>query len=248
MTSPRLRYRRLMHALDNHGAVGVLKRVLRRSPQAIQPARASVPEIHPFDLAQAVDTSGHIHGEALATGGASDLYNTAYWAISPSTMNQAFAALPEEIVPTQFTFVDLGCGKGRALLLAAQYGFSKVLGVELSPELAAVARANTGTHANVEVRAQDAVTVEYPRGPLVIFFYHPFLAPVLLRVLKGLLAQQAAAPRPLYLLFANPSYDRLIARFPLALVWSYAFTLSEEDAAADRHGITEERYVLYRAR
>ncbi len=248
MRLPILSYRRLLHAIDNHGVGGVLKRILLRRTQTIQPASPSIPEIHPFDLAHGVDTSGHIPGEALITGSSADLYNTAYWGISPSTLSQAFAALPAEITPPRFTFVDLGCGKGRALLLAAQYGFSQVLGVELSPELAAVARANTAQCANVEVRAQDAVSVKYPQEPLLLFLYHPFLAPLLRRVLQHLLAQQAAAPRPMYLLFANPSYDRLIARFPLDRVWSYTFALSAEDVAADRHGITEERYILYRLR
>ncbi len=248
MPTPALIYRRLLHAVDNYGAMGVLGRVLRGRPQAIEPAARPIPETHPFDLAYGTDTSGHIHGERLATGAASDLYNTAYWAISPSTLHQALAALPAEVIPAGFTFVDLGCGKGRALLIAAQHGFGHVLGVELAPELAASARANTLACPAIEVRTQDAVTVEYPRTPLVVFLYHPFLAPVLRRVLRNLLAQRTASSGPLYLLFANPSYDRLLARFPLDILWRQTFPLSAEDAAADRHGITEERYLLYRAR
>ncbi|MBZ5489392.1 MAG: class I SAM-dependent methyltransferase [Acidobacteriia bacterium] len=41
-----------------------------------------------------------------------------------------------------FTFIDLGSGKGRALLMAAQYGFKRIIGVEFMPELHRVAQEN----------------------------------------------------------------------------------------------------------
>jgi SAM-dependent methyltransferase len=232
-----LLYRRLLHALDNHGLRGLL-----RKPPAPTPGTAYAPNApHPFDLAHAVDTSGHIPGEALASGSPADLYNTAYWAISPSTLRQAFAALP--FAPAEYTFVDLGCGKGRALLLAAQQGFGRILGVELSPQLAVIARANTALHLTTEVRTQDAAHLTLPHGPLLIFLYHPFLPPLLRRVLKNLLAQQDS--RPLYILFANPLSPRLLKR--LTPVWTRDFDLSPEDRAADRHGLLFERYTLYQA-
>ncbi len=232
-----LLYRRLLHTLDNHGLHGLL----RKPPEPI-PGAAYAPDApHPFDLAHHVDTSGHIPGEALPTGSSADLYNTAYWAISPSTLRQAFAALPFD--PALYTFVDLGCGKGRALLLAAQHGFRAVLGVELSPALAGIARANTAPHPNIQVLTQNAAQAALPNGPLLVFLYHPFLPALLRRVLTNLLAQQRA--EPIYLLFANPPTPRLLARF--TPVWTRDFDLSPEDRAADRHGLFFERYALYQA-
>jgi SAM-dependent methyltransferase len=232
-----LLYRRILHALDNHGLRGLV-----RPPPAPTPGAAYAPDTpHPFDLEHNVDTSGHIPGEALATGSTSDLYNTAYWAISPSTLRQAFAALPFD--PAEYTFVDLGCGKGRALLLAAQQGFGRILGVELSPQLAVIARANTAPYPAIEVRTQNAAQITLPDGPVLVFLYHPFLPPLLRRVLKNLLAQQDS--RPLYILFANPLSPRLLKR--LTPVWTRDFDLSPEDRAADRHGLLFERYTLYQA-
>ena len=234
--------RRLLHTLDNHGIRGLFHK-----PEAPPPGAAYAPDTaHPFDLAHSVDTSGFHTGEALATGTPADLYNTAYWAISPSTLAQAFARLPFN--PTPFTFVDLGCGKGRALLLAAQHGFSQILGVEISPALAEIARTNTAAQTNIEIRTQDAAEVLYPETPLLLFLYHPFLAPLLRRVLQNIVRHHAQSPQELYILFANPTYARVFARFPtLVEQWNESFALSLEDAAADRHGITQERYVLYRA-
>ena len=145
-----------------------------------------------------------------------------------------------------FTFIDLGCGKGRALLAASDLGFSQILGIEISPRLATIARTNTARHPAVTVLTQDATTVVYPTAPLLIFLYHPFLAPVLRRTLTNLLRQTSGSTRPIYILFANPSYDRLLNRFPrLTLLWTHTFPLSPEDASADRHGLTGERYTLY---
>ena len=207
-------------------------------------APTSVP--HPFDVQHGTDTSGWIPGEALPSGSPADLYNTAYWAISPSTLRQALARLPLE--PAGYTFVDLGCGKGRALLLAAEFGFGRVTGVELSPQLATIARANTVSHNNIDIEQGDAATFVYPPGPLLVFFYHPFLAPLQTRVLANLERQLRASPRPCYVLNANPGYPRVYARFQyLELVWNDLLALLPEDAAHDRHGVTREPYSLFRS-
>ncbi|ADW70654.1 class I SAM-dependent methyltransferase [Granulicella tundricola] len=238
----RLLYRLLLHAIDNHGLRGTILRAIRPPRQSTAAPEPSSPEVHPFDQRHHTDTSGYVPGEALATGTPADLYNTAYYAISPSTLTQAIAALP--ISPTQYTFVDLGCGKGRALLIAAHQNFRHIAGIELSPTLAASARTNTTTHPNITIQTADAATVLYPPGPLVVFFYHPFLAPLLRKVLTNLTDQ--SNNRDIYLLSANPGYPKVFARFPmLEQQWTKDFTLSEEDASADRHGILFERYTLW---
>ena len=88
----------------------------------------------------------------------------------------------------------------------------------------------------------DATTVPLPETPLFVFLYHPFLAPVLRRVLQHLAHSLAIHPRPAYLLYANPNYFDTLADFPwLEPMWDAPLTLSAEDAAVDRHGITYER-------
>ena len=234
--------RRLLHTFDDYGLRGV-GRLLAGRPQPHPPFHEPrVP--HPFDLARATDTGGHIPGERLTPA---NLYNTAYYAISPSSLTRALELFPEP--HDSFHFVDLGCGKGRALLVAAQCPFAHILGVELSAELCAVARANTASDPRIDIQQVDAATVTYPDGPLLVFLYHPFLAPMLRRVLVNLEQQRRLSPHPTYLLYANCRYEKTMVRFPsLQAVWDYSIPLSEEDAAADRHRITEERFTLYRAR
>ncbi len=243
-------YRKLLHAVDNHGALGLAKRALgkltRRTEPDAAPAFHESDTPHPFDLAHHVDTSGHIPGEQLGANTPSDLYNTAYYGISPSSLTHALSLLPE--AATGFAFVDLGCGKGRALLVAAQFPFAQILGVELSADLCLVAAENCKAEPRIAIQQHDAATVTFPDTPLVVYFYHPFLKPVLRRVLANLQNQRQNSPHPTYLLYANCRYEKVMATFPfLKQVWDYNIPLSPEDAAADRHGTTEERYTLYRA-
>jgi SAM-dependent methyltransferase len=240
-------YRRLLHAIDNHGIRGLFERALRKVRRRPDPGPVfnESAEPHPFDRRHATDTSGHIPGEQLAGGTPSDLYTTAYYGIAPSALTQALELLPDP--HDGFDFVDLGCGKGRALLVAAQFPFRSIFGVELSPELCEVARANTASDPRIAIEQQDAATAHYPDGPLIVYLYHPFLRPVLRRVLANLERRRLAVEHPTYLLYANCRYEDVMARFPLlSVVWDYSIPLSAEDATADRHGIAHERFTLYR--
>ncbi len=244
--TPLLRYRRLIHSIDHHGLRGAIRQALRLAPRSANPGvvrEESGP--HPFDRAHQVDTSGLVRGETIDSGSLSDLYITGYYGISPSTLEQALERLPEPV--DAYTFVDLGCGKGRALLVAAKSPFRRLVGVEISPELAQIAQANTSREARISVEQGDAARFSFPAEPLVIFLYHPFLPPVLRKVLRNLKQARAGSPHPTFLLYANPAYQRVIAKFPfLKLVWHHRLALSLEDAAVDLHGIVDEPYALYR--
>ena len=247
VVTPLLLYRRLLHGIDHHGVRGALRQALRvASGSADTGAVRGEFAPHPFDQAHQVDTSGLVRGEDIDSGSLSDLYITAYYGISPSSLRQALALLPDPA--DTYTFVDLGCGKGRALMVAAELPFRRLVGVEISPELARIAQANTAREPRIHVEQGDAATFAFPHEPLVIFLYHPFLPPVLKKVLRNLEQARAASAGPIFLLYANPAYQRVIARFPfLQLIWHRRLALSLEDAAVDRHGIVDEPYALYRA-
>lgn len=101
---------------------------------------------------------------------------------------------PEETAKA--TFVDLGCGKGRVLLLAAQRPFARVVGVELDPRLVAVAERNVAawsvSHGLTPpaVVWADAAEVPLQGDPLVLYLYNPFPAEVLDRVLRRFRGRQ----------------------------------------------------------
>ena len=98
--------------------------------------------VHPFDERFSVDTSGLIY--ELASGHHHDAYNNGYFAVAPSVFHAVMQTMQEQLHLDfeRFSFVDVGSGKGRALLLASDYPFREIIGIELSHELERIARAN----------------------------------------------------------------------------------------------------------
>jgi SAM-dependent methyltransferase len=151
---------------------------------------------HPFDLEFGVRTSGLIAGRHLKSGHRHDRHNTAYYGVAPSVFHEMLVrwrrtrpAAPID----EFTFVDLGAGMGRAVLLAAEYPFREVVGVEVHPTLARIARKNAAVwraagrvRAPIRMVCRDAVEFRFPAGPCVVFLFNPFGAAVLRKLLLKL--------------------------------------------------------------
>ena len=92
---------------------------------------------------------------------------------------------------TETTFVDVGSGKGRVLIVAAMYAFKRIIGVEYSPALAAICRNNLqklSITEKCEVIVGDAADFKFPDGNLLVFLYNPFDGVILNRVLRHLAA------------------------------------------------------------
>jgi SAM-dependent methyltransferase len=123
----------------------------------------------------------------------------------------------------EFTFVDLGSGKGRVLLMAAQYGFKRIIGIEFMPEWHRVAQENIRKFTSaaaagsrplppIETICMDARDFDFPPGPLVVYLFNPFPEPVLAAVLDRLRGSMEKSPRPLLLAYRFPEFDSLIQK------------------------------------
>ena len=164
---------------------------------------------------QRFDAQHHVTTEALVFLGELDPeaigpsleFATHY---EPAPVGQAEALLDASpLDPKRSTFVDLGAGMGRVVLLAARRPFRAVLGVEISPALVEIARENlVGARdplrgaRDVKIVRADAREYCFPRGDLVVFLYNPFRGPVLDDVLVNLRA--ARERRDIVLLYHTP--------------------------------------------
>ncbi len=254
--------RRARHWIANRGWRGFLGEVWYRARLKLQgkpvPGRENGSNArHPFDVAYGVDTGGLVWGEALERPRGDDAayWATGYYGISPSAFTAAMERLDLEW--SRFTFVDVGCGKGRGMLLALRFPFRWVLGVELSPALAGVASRNLEVFAApwrqrsvpAEAVAGDAAEFALPDGPLVLFMYHPFAAPVMKRFLAHVLEAVRAEVREVYVLYANPELEALVAGTPgFEMLWKQLFSLTAEEGAADRFGSYGEVFAAFRVR
>jgi predicted RNA methylase len=125
--------------------------------------------------------------------------------------------------PREYAFVDLGCGKGRTLFLAADNGFSPVIGVELDPRLSGIARSNGYAHAAAAGLNEPAVTVvnndaadfPFPPVPTVVFLFNPFGADTLRAVLTNLETSLTNSPRPLVIAYFHAVHRDVLDTIPM---------------------------------
>jgi len=239
--------RHVFRSLGKYGFKGAFKVFFRKAPASPQDSTTEQP--HPFDLLHGTDTGGPMSGAYYSAISLSSIYTTGYVGATPSALTQALSALL--LRQEDFTFVDVGCGKGRALLIAARFPFRHLVGVELSSELCDTARANVAANPDLASRItilnEDATRVVYPEGPLLLFLANPFLAPILRRALQNIERQLRPSPRPTWLLYEmNPHYEDVLDSFPfLKEISDTTYPFSEEDAAFDPMSRTEESFTLY---
>ncbi|MGC2743011.1 MAG: hypothetical protein WA672_07470 [Candidatus Angelobacter sp.] len=151
-----------------------------------------------YDFDRMVDTTrANVSFRAQLTAA---LSGHQYFPTEPWLFEQIMQALPIDF--QEFTFVDLGSGKGRVLLMAAPYGFKRIVGVEFMPEWHRIAVENIGKFAIeqksfveqaiiaeqkpasvIESLCKDARDFDLPAGPLVVYLFNPFPEPVLAAVL-----------------------------------------------------------------
>lgn len=254
--------RRTRHWIANRGFAGTLAESFRRVPIVFRRLQSRFceeaqlmpprPAAHPFDVRHGVDTSGLIWGEDLKSPHPDTYWASGYYAISPAVFWKAMDRL--NLPWERFTFIDVGCGKGRALLLAQRYRFRHLVGLEISPELANIAQENQKKfHASwnlasqVEILQCDAAEFVWPAEPSVLFLYHPFARPVMMRLLKNLSKSLRAHPPEIYLVYANPElHDAILKAGFLVKLWDDYFDVAEEDLTADFFGEHREHITAYR--
>jgi SAM-dependent methyltransferase len=245
------RFRRSVAQGGLRSAVGhVAWRLTHPAPVAApEPDHPSEP--HPFDVAAGVDTSGVIHGSALAAGHPHDAYIVAYYGSAPSLFRAAmerWKQTPAVRPVSEYTFVDIGCGKGRALMMASEMGFRECVGVELIEDLAMAGRANlehfaaTGrARSPMRIVRADALELEYPQTPCLVFLFNPFTGRMLTRLLKKIATVFRDRPGEVEIVYLNSRYrDELIAEPGFEMLWEEALEMTDEEERLDREYMGEK--------
>ena len=154
--------------------------------------------------------------------------------------------------PVEHTvFLDIGAGKGRAMLLASQFPFLRVEGVELNADLARIANANISLwHNDLQANAlsplilhhADATTHPLPSEPVLAFLFHPFELPILRRFLRHVEQSISHNPRPFDLLYVNAEHDSYLDHHPaFTRLWTGLVPMSPADHAADMAAIAQQK-------
>jgi predicted RNA methylase len=116
----------------------------------------------------------------------------------------------------KFVFIDFGCGKGKALLLASELPFKRIIGIELSSELIRVAEDNLRSYLGrrgkcdrVQLACMDASEFQIPGEPAIYYFCNPFGTVVMRKILENIRLSLAAVPREVFVVYLNPELQSL---------------------------------------
>jgi SAM-dependent methyltransferase len=207
---------------------------------------------HPFDRTHGTDTSGFASANELPRSEHAPnapYWGSHYWGSQPSFVRSAIAALPSQ---QTFTFIDLGCGKGRTLLVASEFHFRDIVGVELSPTLAKIARKNAQIiktrfpgRTGIVIKEGDASAFEIPSGNIVVYLYNPFGEEILSKVIATLEAAIAAEQREVYVVYMYPSFSDRIDASPVFK----RFFETRVDFAPEERGygdVSEGKFIIWR--
>ena len=201
-----------------------------------------------FDAVHGTDTAGVLVGRelgpAVTRGGHLVVY---YETTSVAAIRQPLDGLAIDF--SAFVFIDLGCGKGKPLMVASAYPFARLIGVDISPACIDVARRNIARvgperidPARVELRVREAEDFEFPGEPLVIYLYNPFPAAVLERVVAKLEASLRERPRQVVIVYVNPHALSAIARSEL---FERRLTIADRMPAAAQGLAPHERAAVF---
>lgn len=164
----------------------------------------------------------------------SDLINF-YFGAPPSITRGSLSTLPDI---KGYTFVDLGCGKGRVVIVGSEFPFQDIVGIELSPELARIAQSNViKIHRQfpgrppIRIIAGNALDNLLTNGKIVFYLYHPFFRELMSQFVHKIESALQSTLEHVFIVYHNPVWGSLLDASPALCRW-YAGTIAFD--AADR--------------
>ena len=169
-----------------------------------------------FDWRYQIETCGEEDPRTLTVVGDNAPHAGLYIPTRPRAGRHILRDLPVSDF-SNYTFIDMGSGKGRMLALAAELPFRRIIGVEFASDLHALAWKNVKCYRNskqvcfdIEPVNMDATQYEFPLEPLLVYFFYPFHQMVMEPVIRNLNRSLAEHPRDVIVVYNNPVLSDLV--------------------------------------
>lgn len=159
-----------------------------------------------------IKTHAIVNLNQLTLAGENSNANHHYQGASYFILFSIFKELPAHLKQT--TLIDFGCGKGRALFVAEQCGFTHLIGVDIAQELITDALTNLkqyklrNSESQISFVFSDATQFAIPISACVFYFFNPFGEPILNKVLNNIKKSVQENPREIYCIYINPKYSQ----------------------------------------
>jgi SAM-dependent methyltransferase len=175
-----------------------------------------------FDRQHGIETSKRVHLSDLKVDSPNWIYCDGYWPTPPEVFQDALSSINSNV--ENLVFIDFGSGKGRVLLMASEFPFRKIIGVEFSSELHAIAQQNISRYKSPSQKCRDitAICADFtqfpiPPDPLFVFLYNPASQEITKALARNLAQSLRENPRELWVLYVTPAYDVFESGNPLTL-------------------------------
>jgi len=159
-----------------------------------------------------IRTTGADELKKLEDKGIDITHATVYMPVSYDILEELF----EKVNIARSThFIDIGCGKGRALCVAAYLGCKKVTGIDFSEEFCQNSIENLEQVKvkkpgfNSTILNNDAFYYGIPGDADVIFLFNPFDEVIMSGVVENIMESLSDHPRHLTVIYANPLQQHL---------------------------------------
>ncbi|MBL7701102.1 MAG: class I SAM-dependent methyltransferase [Ferruginibacter sp.] len=178
---------------------------------------------------------------AIHTTGADELFKledqgidishaTIYMPVSYALLEEVFERLNYQKQQTTNSkpfnhFLDIGCGKGRALCVAAHHGFKKVTGLDFARGLCETAKENLAVtkqkipELEYKVINNDAFYFEVPDDVDCIFLFNPFDEIIMSAVVNNIFSSLQNNPRKITIIYVNPLHKDLFLKAGYKETW-----------------------------
>ena len=163
-----------------------------------------------FEKQLGINTHSIVNLDKLTLAGEGSEQNHHYQGASYYILFSILSRLPESV--KHQPFIDFGSGKGRAVFVAEQCGFTHLIGVDIAKELIDEANENKNVyrknnqHSQIHFIFKDATQFEIPAGAAVFYFFNPFGPDVLQAVVNNIKKSVEQFPREIYCVYLNPKY------------------------------------------
>ncbi len=172
-----------------------------------------------FDFKYGVETINTIMLDELEIDSPNKEHGRYYEGTNAYVFKKMFSLV--EIDAANSCFIDFGSGKGKAMLLAAERGFRKVVGVEFSGELVDMCRKNieifkrkTKSKTEFEVVHTDAAEYEIPSEANLLYFANPFDEALIAKVIDNILKSLEKYPREIVVMHLYPQGNMAFVNHP----------------------------------
>ncbi|MBL7936759.1 MAG: class I SAM-dependent methyltransferase [Bacteroidia bacterium] len=163
-----------------------------------------------------INTHSIVNLDKLTLAGENSDQNHHYQGASYYILFSIFEKIPLKV--RHFPFIDYGCGKGRAIFVAEQCGFTKLVGVDIAKELIDDANQNKAIYkkknpeSRIDFLFEDATKYKIPDNASVFYFFNPFGEEVMQKVIENIKMSVKSNPRKIYCIYLNPKYKAVFEK------------------------------------